>query len=247
MRRLVVLLTLALSLQGCLLDVVATTAVQGELQAQQLKGMKKQLDRAQGFAGETELTQAIKVYQSEKGNNPPSLDALVPEYLPRIPAKADGTPYGYDPATGALLDQPAPAAPAAPAAGDWAKLDQLRAAIQQYGTDTTWYPGTLADLVPKYIPAVPTMADGRAFVYDNQSGQVYLPGSLPAATPAPAPAYGGSPVAAETVGAIGISQQLDNMSTAGTSAAGSRGRTATQNIGGNYSDKQMNAADELGL
>jgi hypothetical protein len=242
MRGLICLL-LTLPLSGCLLEVMTTTAVQGELAARQLKGAKKQIARAQGMASETEITQAIKVYQGEKGSNPPSLDALVPEYLPAIPAKADGSAYGYDPATGALLDQPLPATPAA---ADWTKLDQLRAAIQQYGTDTTWYPATLQDLVPKYLPAVPAMADGRAFVYDNQSGQVYMPEAQPAPA-APKPAYGTSPVAAETVGAIGISQQLDNMSTAGTSAAGSRGRASTQQVGGNYSDRQMQTADELGL
>lgn len=237
-------LILTLPLSGCLVDVMTTTAIQGELAARQMKSAKKQIEFAKGVASETEITQAIKIYQGEKGTYPPSLDALVPEYLPSVPAKADGTPYGYDPATGALLEHPMPTGPAA---GDYTKLDQLRAAIQQYGTDTTWYPATLQDLVPKYLPAVPTLADGRAFVYDNQSGQVFLPETLQPGVIAPRPAVGTGPVASEAVGAIGISQQLDNMSTAGTSAAGSRGRASSQQVGGGYSDRQMKAADELGL
>ncbi|MFM1920830.1 MAG: hypothetical protein RLZZ303_2464 [Candidatus Hydrogenedentota bacterium] len=238
---------MALSLTGCMAEVLTATAVQGQLQAQQLKGMKRQIEHAQGFSAETELRQAIQAYQGERGVNPPSLEALVPEYLARIPAKPDGSLYGYDPASGRLLDQPLPATPAAPSAEDWRKLDQLRAAIQQYGADTTWYPATLADLVPKYLPEYPRASDGREFLYDNQTGQVYAPGVAPAPVPVhPAPAGGGS-VAHEAVGAIGMQQQLNNMNQGGTSAAGNRGRDAAHGVGAEHSDRQMKAIQDLGL
>lgn len=246
MRRWLVAL-LALSLTGCMAEVLTATAVQGQLQAQQLKGMKRQIEHAQGFSAETELRQAIQTYQGERGVNPPSLEALVPEYLPRIPAKPDGSPYGYDPASGRLLEQPLPPAVAPPSADDWRKLDQVRAAIQQYGADTTWYPATLADLVPKYLPEYPRASDGREFLYDNQSGQVYPPGGAPSAAPLPAAPVGGGSVTQEAVGAIGMQQQLGNMNQGGTSAAGSRGRDAAHGIGAEHSDRQMKAIEDLGL
>jgi hypothetical protein len=237
------LLLLALPLTGCLAEVLTTTAIQGQMQAQQMKGMKRQIEHAQGFAGETELRSAINAYMADKGVYPPSLDVLAPTYIATIPNKANGTPYGYDPASGTLLDSPV----AQPTGTDFAQLDATRNAIQQFGADTTWYPNTLADLVPKYLPAVPTTADGQQFIYDNQSGQVFLPNAQPAvaAPPAAAPSYGGSGALAETTTAIGISQDLNNMSNAGANAA--RSRATSQPVGGDYSDRQMKAADELGL
>ncbi len=241
-------LLLVFPLTGCMAEVLTATAVQGQLQAQQMQGMKRQLDNAKGFSAETEIKHAISAYQAEKGALPPSLESLVPEFLPRIPPKADGTPYGYDPATGALLEEPLASGNTAMTPEDWKKLDQIRGAIQQYGTDTTWYPATLSDLVPRYLPEYPVTVGGGDFVYDNQTGEVYPPSS-----PAPRPVVsrpvtgGGSSVMNETVGAIGIQQELGNMNQGGTNAAGSRGRENARGIGADHSDRQLNAIENLGL
>ena len=52
------------------------------------------------------LDQAIKMYQATEGKFPPSLNALVPDYLHSIPAAPNGMNYTYDPATGVIkVDQ----------------------------------------------------------------------------------------------------------------------------------------------
>lgn len=232
----------AFPLSGCLADVLMTTAVTGELQAKQLAAGKKQIEQAKEMTAETQITQAIRLYQAEKGKLPPSLESLVPEFLPSVPTRPDGQPYGYEPSTGQLLEHPSAGQLNAE---DWAALDKARAAVQQYGADTTWYPSTLADLVPKYLPALPTTHDGRAFVYDNQTGQVYPPEQATAVPRQASPTY--TAPTAEMATGMGVQQQLNSMGQSGVNAAGTRSRQNIDNISTSYGNKQMQAADQLGL
>lgn len=48
------------------------------------------------------LDQAIKMYQAAEGKLPPSLDALVPDYLHSVPPPPAGMKYNYDPKTGVI-------------------------------------------------------------------------------------------------------------------------------------------------
>src|SRR5688500_14955524 len=98
------IITLAVLLSGCMAEVLSSTAIQGELQAQQLKSVKGHMDHAKEMNAKLSLQQAINAYRAEKGMNPPSLDALIPEWIPAIPRNPDGTPLGYDPRTGQVLD-----------------------------------------------------------------------------------------------------------------------------------------------
>ncbi|HQE76500.1 MAG TPA: hypothetical protein PLK00_08750, partial [Candidatus Hydrogenedentes bacterium] len=107
MRYLIPILLMFLS-GGCGLELLAGTAIQGTLQKEALSGAKQTLDYTKDSSARMTLEQAINAYAAENGTYPASLEALVPEWLPSIPVQADGTAFGYDTATGALLDAPPP-------------------------------------------------------------------------------------------------------------------------------------------
>jgi hypothetical protein len=239
---------LALVLTGCGVEVLTATAVQGELQAQQLTAMKRQIGNAAGTTGRINIERAITTYQAEKGVYPPSLDALVPEYLQALPVKPDGSSYGYDPNSGKLLEGTQTGASAGPTPQDNQMIRQIQAAIQQYGQDTGYYPDTLDNLYPNYLTTLPRTSSGEAFVYNNQNGYVAHPGAMPAARPAPqAGSMGGAGPMGEAMTGIGMSQQLDSMNQSGASGTGSYARDKIGGATTDHNDRQNKAMDDLGL
>lgn len=236
-------LAAAMLLGGCGVELLTTTAVQGELQARNAKAATQQLDLVKGRVGALNVNQAIQAYRAETGSNPPSLDALVPKYLPSVPAQADGTPYAYDPATGKL----APGYGGAPAA-DQQRIAAIKSAIHKYGTATGFYPPTLDSLYPDYLSELPRTASGDQFVYNNQTGEVRLPGGTAASQPiaAEAPQGGLSPVGQMLTGG-GLQESLGNGSTAGATSARSHARGMVQDISTQTTNRQNQAMDQLGL
>ncbi|MBN2308194.1 MAG: hypothetical protein JXR94_04440 [Candidatus Hydrogenedentes bacterium] len=246
-------------LGGCFVDLLASTAIQSELQAESLQAMKGQLEHAQGMKSEVELQGTINAYYAEKGEYPPSLEALVPEWLPGgVPTKPDGTPYGYDPQTGRLLD--APMSPAAVAArSDNQKMAEIRAAINQFGQATGRYPWNLAELTPTYLKEVPKTASGAEFLYDMRDGGVYHPNpaELQQTGPSPGvpnpvqprggPPVGGGGLMGEAITGMGVQQELNNMSGAGASAAGSRMRQQSRGAGQDRNNQIDGQMEKLGL
>ena len=234
----------ALTLCGCGVELLTTTAIQGELQAQQMSAMKGQIEHAAGTSGQINVQRAIDTYRAENGHNPPSLEALAPNYLAQVPLQPDGTPYGYDPASGRLLSGPG----AATAGSDQQQLQAIRAAINRYGNATGYFPPTLDALAPLYLPAPPRTSSGQPFLYNNQNGQVEVPGGQGAAAVRPS---GGAPMGAGLMGevmtGIGMQQQLGNMNNAGSSAAGSRMREQAGGFQGDHNARQNAVMDNLGL
>lgn len=219
----------ALLLAGCGVDLLMTTAIQGEMQAKQAVGAKRVLDQAKVFKGTTEMESAIRIYRGQYGENPPSLEYLVPGYLAAVPRQPDGSVYGYDPLTGRISNEPPPANNAL---RDRQTIQTILAAIQQFGTATGFYPGTLDELYPRYLREAPRTLDGQQFVYNNQNGEVRLPYSVPT-QPGRRPAApgnrrggmgGGSGAMGEMVTGMGVSQQLNSMGQSGVSSASSRSR-----------------------
>ena len=49
---------------------------------------------------------------------------------------------------------------------------EIEHAIKAYQAEFGYYPSSLASLVPTHLPAIPTKADGSAYGYDPQSGQL---------------------------------------------------------------------------
>jgi len=259
----------AVAFSGCLADVLVSTAIQGELQAKQAQTAVRALNKAKGTKSEIEVNNAIQTFAAEHGRNPASLEELVPEHLAVIPTKPDGTPYGYDPSTGSLLDAPLQPAAAvrAPVNSNGQKIQQMNQAITKYGMTVGYYPPTLDALVPNYLPTLPLTVNGVKFVYDNQTGKVWDPTGTLADTPTaaggggslaqtppqqgrqprPVGVGGGSPVLGETMTGIAISNELNSMSSAGSSAAGSAARSDARGIGQSRDDAQQKAMDDLGF
>ena len=239
---------------GCGVELMTTTATQATLEAQQAQAMKGQVARVSEQTGRMNLERAIQVYKAEKGSLPATLDELVPNYVPVMPKHADGTSYGYDAATGAVLD--AAAAPAASAAAggavtaqDLQTMQAIREAINKYGTAVGYYPGTLDTLCPKYLSKPPRTSSGEQFLYNNQNGAVTHPRQGASAAPAArtAAGVGGSGPLGEVTTGMGVSQQLDSQNNSGASAAqGYMNRSLQQSTGG-QNDRQNKAMDQLGL
>lgn len=242
MRTAAFILSAALLLAGCGVEVVTVAATQAELQKQAAQSATRQLQRAGESTGRTQAERAIQTWHAEKGFYPPSLEALVPDYLASVPVRGNGQPFGYDPATGRLLDN----AVAGPDPRDLQTIAEINRAINQYGTATGFYPPTLDVLAPYYLPQAPRTVDGREFVYNNQNGFVGLPPSQTGQSALPGAGTrgpGGAGPLGEVMTGIGIQQELGNRPQAGTSAAGSHGRRA---VGGAAAGQNRRAEEALG-
>lgn len=202
MRYLIPILLMFLS-GGCGLELLAGTAIQGTLQKEALSGAKQTLDYTKDSSARMTLEQAINAYAAENGTYPASLEALVPEWLPSIPVQADGTAFGYDPATGALLDAPLSAADgaapqSAPPPGlldtqplqesNQERLIRIHEAISRYTIEQRKYPESLQALVPQYLTQTIKTRDGQDFTYDPATGIVSTPPPPPLPQPLGAPA-----------------------------------------------------------
>ncbi len=254
-------LIVILPLAGCGLELLGATAIQSGMQADNARRLTQQLDGIRQDTSLLGVDQAVQAYRAEKDALPPSLDALVAEgYLTSVPLQADGTPYSYDPATGALTENTAaPAMPATPQYGnpadDVAAMQEIRFAILKYWQQTQQYPPSLQALVPQYLPSVQPTRSGSPFVYDPATGTLFHPAEARGPSIAPvspgagqtrAPAGGVGPMG-EAMTGIGIQQQLNAMPQAGASAAGSRARGAANAASQDGSARQTRALDELGL
>lgn len=248
MRNLIAAVFVAAASSGCGLELLTTTAIQGELQSQQATAMKRQLDNAAETSGQVNVQRAVDTFHAEKGVYPGSLDELVPGYLPSVPVQPNGTPYVYDAVSGRVTGgRPRNAVLGGPTAGDRHKMQQITQAINSYGHATGYYPPSLDALVPHYLGAVPKTDSGENFVFNPQTGAVSHPAQQAqnqaghATTPA-----GGPGMMGETMTGIGMQQQLGNMSTAGSSSAGGHARDRTGRAMQMQQQQQEEALRQLG-
>ena len=65
-----------------------------------VEGMIGQKGASVSALDHTKIQNAVTNYQVGTGSYPSSLDDLVPDYLPVLPRKADGSMYTYDASTG---------------------------------------------------------------------------------------------------------------------------------------------------
>lgn len=235
MRPIAVLIAAAL-FAGCGLELLTATAIQSELQAEQVKSLRGQVQGAATQQGHVQLQRAVDAFHAEKGRYPGRLEELVPGHLPAVPTLPDGSPYAYDPATGRVARGQAEAGQQL--------LQQVQSAIVRYGTDTGYYPPALDALAPKYLPAPPRTASGQPLLYDNQTGYVALPHDPGghAAGQSVGPGVGGAAGAA-----LGIQQELGNMNTSGANQAGTAARGSASDISERHNQRQQNVLDDLGF
>jgi len=245
---------LILALAGCGVELLTTTAIQGELQAEQATAIKRQVGAAADTTAQINIQRAIDTFQAENGKYPGSLDELVPGYLPSLPTQPDGSPYTYDSASGKLVNGPARNAILGPTAGDRAKMKQITQAVNSYGMATGYYPPSLDALVPQYISAIPKTDSGENFVFHPENGALLHPAQQnQLAAPAPgqsrrlnAPAVGGAGPMGEVMTGIGMQQQLDSMSNAGTSSAAGYARGRAGRAVQQRQQQQEQALKQLG-
>ncbi len=103
---------LSIVLSGCGLDVLMSSAIQGELQGKQAEEMTRQLQRQQATptagipASDMQtlekIQQAINQYGTATGFYPNSLDDLVPQYLSSPPRTESGELFIYNNQNGYL-------------------------------------------------------------------------------------------------------------------------------------------------
>ncbi len=230
-------------LSSCGVELLTTTAIQGELQAQQLKSMQRQVQGIADQTGKINLERAIQTFRAENGRYPSSLNELVPQYLPSLPSPSGDSAYSFDPITGQVIT-----VPSSIPSEDIRKMEQVKYAIVQYAQATGYYPATLDSLYPTYLSFVPRTSDGQAFIYNAQTGGVSHPLFAGAQTPqttTPATPVGSYPMNSVT-GGMAVQQQLNSM-TNSSGAVGSYSRQSVQNVQNDYSNKQNKVMDDLGL
>jgi hypothetical protein len=249
-----VVLLSAILLTGCGVELLTTTAVETKLQAEQLKAMKGQISHASDTTAKINIQRALDTFNAEKGHFPATLAELAPGYIPTVPNRPDGQPYGYDPATGKVLDGPAAPAPVGPTAADAQKLEQIRAAIDGYGRAVGYYPPSLQALVPAYLAAVPKTDSGQDFVFDPQTGYLGHPAqpprqvaAQPQAVPRPGAGGGGAGPMGEVMTGIAMQNQLNGMGSSATNAAGGYARQSVGDVTSQHNQQQEKVMDQLGL
>lgn len=165
-----IVVALTLCLSGCLLDMLMTTAITADMAAQQASSSTGALQEAELESAQWELQDALEYYYVEKGEYPRTLDALVPTYIEAIPTRPDGEPFGYNPIEGSIY-----ANAKGPSPEDYFLIEDIKIAINNFGTATGFYPPQLDDLYPNYLPRLPRTSTGETFGYDNQNGRLTHP------------------------------------------------------------------------
>lgn len=246
--KIMIALLLPVALSGCMLELLTTTAIQGELAAQNASSATRALNSVKEGKARTEAESAIRAYQAETGSYPPSLAALVPEYLPAMPKHPDGTPFGYDAASGTLLESPAASPQTVPfTAEDGRNLKRIEDAIFAYWQATSNYPISLEGLQPSYLSKVPTLSSGGAFIYDAQTGAVYHPNDLqgPAAVRRSRGGGGGAGPLGEVTTGIAIQGELQNMNNSSAQSARGAARRGVPGVDDTYNQQQQRALDDI--
>ena len=195
--RIFLMILIAFSTTGCLLEVMTTTAIQGELAAESAQSAGRAMERAEDSKSKIEIESAVRQYSGEKGYYPSLLNDLVPDYLTVLPVQSDGQSFQYNPQNGAVSIRKAgipgrgSTDPMVMTQADVQNLQRLRGAVYRYWEVTGLYPPNLESLAPLYIPEVPLMSSGGAFRYDVTTGAVSHPAEF-----RQAPAQAGRPVGA---------------------------------------------------
>ena len=161
---------MAIMLPGCLVEMLATTAVTADMAAQNASAVTETMNQAQLDTDLVQLQAAVDLYTVEKGTPPTDLAVLVPAHIEAIPSRPDGKPFGYNPIEGVVYESGEGPAPA-----DYFTMEKLEVAITSFGTATGYYPPTLDALYPTYYPQLPRTASGKPFTYNNQNGEITHP------------------------------------------------------------------------
>lgn len=170
MKAVIAALAMGCMLSGCLVELLLGSAVGADMAAQQASTTVGTMNQAQLDTDFTLLQEAVEYYYYDKEAYPRDLYELVPNYIEAIPTRPDGKSFGYNPVKGEVYESGEGPAPA-----DYLMMESLKTAINNFGMSTGYYPPTLDDLYPTYVPAPPRTASGQAYLYNNQNGRVEHP------------------------------------------------------------------------
>jgi len=106
MQKYVAVIIIISLLAGCGVEMATTTATVGAMEAESAQNAINRGNSTKDTVEKTSIQKAVDTYLAEKGAYPKSLKELVPDYLPILPKKADGTSFGYNSSTGKVLDAP---------------------------------------------------------------------------------------------------------------------------------------------
>ncbi len=221
--RYAIVVTLALALTGCGLEVLTTTAITGELQKRDAERALDTLEQTERRVGRWEVQEAVRAYRAEHERNPASLEELVPEYLAEVPKNAQGEPMTYNPATGEVFERE----------GDGQRMERLRQAIQNYARERRHYPPNLRALTPEYLSEIPRTETGEPFAYNPQTGAVIHPRQVRQQQGSQRPG--------------GMQQQPIYHQPGAGGNVGVYGRQSIRGIEQDHNQRQQQALDELGF
>ncbi len=213
-----------LILAGCGLSetvvVTGITATNAKNQVQALDNIKFKPNEQ---IAKNKVTEAIASYQANTGFLPTSLQALIDEgYLPALPQLPEGLEFHYNHVTGEVSTGPPrqqsePQVPTGPGVTGY----MTRPGPGNYGRNQYGRQRSVAPTAPNY-----------------------------GARPAPRGRRGGGsgmgPMGSAMTG-IGIQNQLNSMSNAGSSSAGSYARHGINQRVNNYNDRETRTLNELGF
>ncbi len=249
------------SLPGCMLELLGSTAIQSGLAAEGAGVSQRALQKTQSSVDESTLRSAVQAHYAEYGTFPPTLEVLVPQFIDGVPAPPIGFVWAYDATSGSLsVGQPMAQSQgqrvSPPTDEDYKNMRVLYDAIAVYGQNTGYYPNSLADLAPGYMASVPRTTSGKPFKYDPATGAVEHPYDVQQARQAQRTqqvqgggrqAVGGGGPLGETLTGINMQQQLNGMNQSGVTGAGSAGRQNARDAGAQQNQRHEQAMRELGL
>ena len=164
------IIAFSLCLQGCLIDMLMTTAITADMAAQQASSASGTMNQTQIDIAMIELQDALEYYYIEKESYPRDLSALVPTYIAAIPLRPDGEAFGYNPIEGTIYENNK-----GPSTEDYFVMEDIKIAINNFGNSTGFYPPALDDLYPNFMPMLPRTSAGATFGYNNQDGTLTHP------------------------------------------------------------------------
>ena len=225
----VVLVVLTAALVGCgLSETVVVTGIVGQNAKNQIEALNNVKFHAKPEIAENNVRRAINLFEASTGSLPYSLDELVEKgYLEVMPALPEGYEFNYDPFTGTIKTrraqlQPQIRTPQLPPARDSQNSSQYMQTYEQ------------PPQTPVY--SAPTQSGRRAPQRQGRPARSRMGGG------------GGSGVGpmGEMMTGIGMQKQLNSMSGAGTSSAGSYSRRSLGTKTQQYNQRQAQALKNLG-
>ena len=226
---LVVLVAWTAAMGGCgLSETVVVTGIVGQNAKNQLEALNNVKFHANREIAENNVRRAITLFEASTGSLPYSLDELVEKgYLDIMPALPEGYEFDYDPFTGTIKTRPAQRQP---------QITTPQLPPKQDSWDSSEYVPTYERRPQTPVYPAPPQPGRRT---TQQQGR-------PAGRRTTGGGGAGAGPMGEMMTGVGIQKQLNSMSGAGTSSAGSYSRRTLNRSTQQHQQRQAQALRNLG-